>query len=728
MRLSTTVVLLVLVGPVAIAHEGHEPLPTKGVSVQGDAIYLSLEARRALQLTVQEVDLGDLNRTLTATASIVVPWQQHAYVTTRVGGRISQIYHRAGDQVQAETIIAEVESLELVNEQLELIQYALESELAQQTLDRLGRLGDSGVVAGMDISAAAAMKLEKSISLDVSKRKLRGLGFSDQMLQAVLRTKQPKRSLPIIAPVAGMIVHADVSPGQVVQPTEHLFEILDLAKVYAEAAIVESEIHRIEVGQSARVSLTGIPGVSFEGVIDLVGLPTNAATRSLPIWISLTNADAENPMLRPGMFGSVEIVIDRADKAVVCPDAALITSGAETIVFVEQAPGEYLRKSVVLGMRTPQFAEVLDGIYPGDRVVLHGSRQFATLFEHGVLTVTPQAGRNIGLELAVAEPRGVEQVVTINGTVEVRPDRRSFVSSQILGKVSKILVEVTAAVEQDQPIAEIESLEFQDLQLDLLRTQSRMRAAKMLLEAGGSSGGVIAMQQVLERETNYRKLENELRGLEEKLRLLGLDPGDVQHILQAGEILPALPLRAPSAGFVVTLNVIPGQVVNSGDRILEIHDLSEMWVRGYLFERDIQQVTLGQSARIRVVSDPRYLATATLLRTNAVLAGSDRVLSVWASVDNSDLRLRDNMLARLTVSTGTVSTVLTLPLAAVLQDGHRAYVFIQRADAPERFDRRAVQTGARDDRFVEIKSGLSARDVVAISGVHALQTAYATIK
>ena len=250
----------------------------------------------------------------------------------------------------------------------------------------------------------------------------------------------------------------------------------------------------------------------------------------------------------------------------------------------------------------------------------------------------------------------------------------------------------------------------------------------MLLEAGGSSGGVIAMQQVLERETDYRKLENELRGLEEKLRLLGLDPGDVQHILQAGEILPALPLRAPSAGFVVTLNVIPGQVVNSGDRILEIHDLSEMWVRGYLFERDIQQVTLGQSARIRVVSDPRYLATATLLRTNAALAGSDRVLSVWASVDNSDLRLRDNMLARLTVSTGTVSTVLTLPLAAVLQDGHRAYVFIQRADAPERFDRRAVQTGARDDRFVEIKSGLSARDVVAISGVHALQTAYATIK
>lgn len=726
--LAAAAVILVLAQKPLRAHEGHEPLPTKGVSVQGNAIYLSPEASKALRLTFQEVDLADLESTVTATASVIVPWQQRAWVTTPTGGRISKLYRRAGDQIDAGAVIAEVESLELVNEQLELIQNALELDLTEQTLERLGQLGDSGVVPERNVRSAKAMNAETTVAVEIGKRKLRALGVTDEMLSAVLRSGEPIRRIPILAPVGGTIVHGDINPGQVVAPTQHLFEILDLRRVYAEAWIVESDVHRIQTGQTARFTMTAVPDRAFEGTVDYVAMQADGTSRSLKVWVALETVDADNPLLRPGMFGSVQIVTDRAHDAIACPASAFIRSGTDTVVFVEQAPGEYLRKPVVLGMRTPHLVEVVDGVYPGDRVVLDGSRQLATFFEHGVLTVTPQAARNIGLELAPAEYRQIDRTIAIDGVVEVPPDRLAIAAPQVLGKVTRIWVYVAESVEPGQRLAELESLELQELQLDLLQTQSRLRIAEQLLDAGRGAGSGVAQQQVLQRRSEHRKLQNQLAGLQEKLGMLGVAPADVQRVLDTGEIVASLPIRAPIGGFVVSVNVVAGQVVNAGDPMFEIHDLSKLWIRGHVFQAEIPQVKLGQEVRVRLMSDPQYIATATLLRSNQVLAGTGRVLAVWAAVDNADVRLKDNMLARMTVLTATHPPTLALPLTAVLQDGRDAYAFVQRHDEPGRFDRRALQTGARDDRFVAIKSGISEGEMVAIAGVHELQTAYATIK
>src|SRR2546425_4188211 len=85
--------LLVAVG-VVWAHEGHKALPTKGARVDGDTVYLSADAHKALGLTTAEVDLKSLERTVTATATVVAPWKQHAYVTTKVGGKVERLFCR----------------------------------------------------------------------------------------------------------------------------------------------------------------------------------------------------------------------------------------------------------------------------------------------------------------------------------------------------------------------------------------------------------------------------------------------------------------------------------------------------------------------------------------------------------------------------------------------------------------------------------------------------------
>ena len=102
-------------------------------------------------------------------------------------------------------------------------------------------------------------------------------------------------------------------------------------------------------------------------------------------------------------------------------------------------------------------------------------------------------------------------------------------------------------------------------------------------------------------------------------------------------------------------------------------------------------------------------------------------LAAWVDFDGPvPVRLQHNLLARVTVSTGQPAPVLAVPLPAVVRDGVRSFVFLQQPDGT--FERRLVQTGRADDRFVQILAGLAGGDQVAVGGVTQLQTAYAAIR
>jgi cobalt-zinc-cadmium efflux system membrane fusion protein len=86
------------------------------------------------------------------------------------------------------------------------------------------------------------------------------------------------------------------------------------------------------------------------------------------------------------------------------------------------------------------------------------------------------------------------------------------------------------------------------------------------------------------------------------------------------------------------------------------------------------------------------------------------------------------MLASMTISAGVHSAAATVPLGAVLSDGSETYVFVKKPDSTDYFDRRPVEVGNRDDRYVEIRSGLEPGELVAVGGVQELRTAYAAVR
>jgi hypothetical protein len=168
-----------------------------------------------------------------------------------------------------------------------------------------------------------------------------------------------------------------------------------------------------------------------------------------------------------------------------------------------------------------------------------------------------------------------------------------------------------------------------------------------------------------------------MASLQRRLTFFGLTHDEVGQLKRfdmtgkdsAAELLSAVPIRAPAAGWIVGFRVVPGQVVHPTDHLFEIHDLSKVWVKGYVFERDAAQVAIGQSARVTFSAFPDVEAIGTVVRIAPIMEEAERVLPVWVEVDNRDRLLNQGMLARVAVFaqgvTGDSTAAQTAPVSPV---------------------------------------------------------------
>jgi cobalt-zinc-cadmium efflux system membrane fusion protein len=217
-----------------------------------------------------------------------------------------------------------------------------------------------------------------------------------------------------------------------------------------------------------------------------------------------------------------------------------------------------------------------------------------------------------------------------------------------------------------------------------------------------------------------------------RLEAVGITDRQIQDVLDRGQFEEALPVKAPIGGAVVRFfHAGLGHAVKADEPLFEIHDTARPLVRGFVSERQLPGLRVGQPARLRLLADPNTVADATIVRSSQAFGEDDRTLSVWlepkqpATTPGGPAWLH-GMLARATVVLSESEPVLAAPREAVLWEGTQAYLFVQKEDGS--FERRPVQTGRGDDDFVAVTAGLREGEAVAVRGVPDLQTAYAALK
>jgi cobalt-zinc-cadmium efflux system membrane fusion protein len=726
LRRSVAAAALLTVGvAVLLAHEGHAPLPSRGATVDPETgvLILTDESRTALDVRSAAVATQPPPETVLAYVRLVAPWRQRAVASSRLPGRVTAVFAQPGDIVEAGQPLAHVTSLDVETLYLERQAAATELYFAQQLAETLRASADA--VPGQELLDAESRVRQAENAAAVLRANWDGLGLASTSNGG---TAPP---LPVSSPVRGTVVRADVAVGKVVQPAEPLFEVVDLSTVWAAVGVLEKDLHRVAVGQPVELRLTAYPGEVFTGTVRVKDLILEPGTGLNTVWAEFTNAASGPPRLLPGMTGEARILLPTETNVRVVPAAAVVDNGVERFVLVEEAHAgaatELRRRNVEVVRRTPEWALVRGGeLLPGDRVVTRGAHILGGFFFADLLRLSPEAMATLGVEVRPVQAETVDSVVRVPGLVEIPPDRRAAASAALAGLVTRINVGPAQAVTAGEVVAEVWSLDLLRLQLDLLREHLAVELLEQQTASYRTAGGMAARRRLIDLESNLQAAKNRRESLRQRLRVVGLTGEQVDHWLATRQPVETVPVRAPFAGVVVGFDTVLGQAVQEHEPIVPIHDQTTPLVRAFVAERDLSRVQVGQAARVRFVADPSMVLAGKVVRTAGVLEGGPQAVSVWIELEATTESLRHGQMARVAFVTDRLPPVLAVPPTAIVREGTQSYVFVQQPDGT--FDRRAVETGRSDDRFVEVTRGLTVGEPVAVRGAEGLQTAFASVR
>jgi RND family efflux transporter MFP subunit len=656
------------IGPqCASAHEGHAALPSKGLTVVGNELLLSEGARKAIDLATAKVTLADLARSIECNARVELPWSQQAMVTTQVPGRIKEVLVRPGDGVQAGQELARLESLELEALQLAMLQADAELALAQDQFQRRSSLASQGVIAGRDATDTEASVRQKTAELEVALCKLRGLGLDQNLLDGIRTSRRPIASFSIVSPIDGILADADVRIGAQVKTTEHLFHVVDLSTLWVIGSVLEGDIAQIQEGQPVTITFKSLPEQTISGTIDSLRLKMDEAHRTRDVAVIWKNPDGS---LRPGLFGRMAIQISESPEAVVAPTEAIIADRGSQYVLLNRGAGKYIRQPVDLGIRNHDQVEVVEGLFPGDQVVITGNHVLFSLFGGTPTNTATQA--NAAGDKADADQNALAQAslkqdhrddaIVVQGVVELPTDRKAFAGSRIEGRIGRIFVEHSQPVEAGQVLAEVESLELRNMQGELLATEAKLAWTSQRVDrlAPLAQQNLTSRNELWQLQSDERVLSAKRDSVLRTLSMIGIRDEEAQRVLTTDlssgncdlTLVRSLPIRAPIAGAVADFDIVPGQVVDSQSTLFEIHDASKVWVKGYVFQPDAARVQIGQGVRLTFASDPNATVEGKVVRLSPVLDSTARVLPLWVEVDNADGRLIEGMWARMEIEVG----------------------------------------------------------------------------
>ena len=192
---------------------------------------------------------------------------------------------------------------------------------------------------------------------------------------------------------------------------------------------------------------------------------------------------------------------------------------------------------------------------------------------------------------------------------------------------------------------------------------------------------------------------------------------------QFGDPPPIVPVPAPMSGVIDERNVVLGEAVNPEKNLLHIVNLSTVIVQAQVYEEDIGKVTLNQTARIHLLAYPEDTFTGKVTYLGQSVDPQKRTLPVWIAVNNTAGKIKPEMFANVAVVLSKSEGVLTVPKAAVLEEGGEKFVFVQEG---EEFNRADIAAGLEDDLYVEVKDGLVPGDAVVTDGKREVYTSWLT--
>ena len=299
---------------------------------------------RPIPVTAEVIQPRDFSDNLRALGTVQA--REAVTITAKVSETVQQVHFDSGDMVSRGATLVTLSGQQ---------QQAALSE-AQAAANEATRLYKRQ-------SDLAAQQLIARASLDAQR------ATRDAATARVAQIRAQLGDRVIRAPFAGVLGIRKVSPGALVTPGTAIATLDDIARVYVDFPLPESELANAGVGQRVSGSSASWPGRSFDGTVSVIDSRIDPASRALTVRADFPNPDQA---LRPGML--VEISVHRAERhALLVPEIAVVQVGGKTFVWRVDAQAKVAQADVTIGARHDGMAEIVSGLAAGDRIVVEGT-------------------------------------------------------------------------------------------------------------------------------------------------------------------------------------------------------------------------------------------------------------------------------------------------------------------------------------------------------------------
>jgi membrane fusion protein, heavy metal efflux system len=307
--------------------------------------------------------------------------------TWRVGvlteGRVEIVYAGLGDYVKKGQVLARMHSHELHEARAqyetslsELNRLQAAAALSQRNYDRMQTLLTLKAASIQQIEQARQDLVNAQIALhdgQIAVNRDR-IHLEDNLgVSADLPTDSHDENadlIPILSPGSGYILDKKVTRGTTVQPSTDTFLIGELSQVWMLASVRQENLAGLRVGQSATVTLPGVPDEHFEGKITNLGQELDQTTRAMKVRIVLNNPKIK---LKPEMLANAEIPVGKNKPTLLVPSDAIQQIDGQDVIFVRTGADRFAIRPVRIGETSEGRIPVIEGLRIGEQIVIRGS-------------------------------------------------------------------------------------------------------------------------------------------------------------------------------------------------------------------------------------------------------------------------------------------------------------------------------------------------------------------
>lgn len=324
-----------------------------------------------------------------------------------------------------------------------------------------------------------------------------------------------------------------------------------------------------------------------------------------------------------------------------------------------------------------------------------------------VIKLTPEQVQQAGIGIATASPAPLRGSVDFPGEIRFNDDRTAHVVPRVAGVAQAVPANLGEQVARGQVLAVIASTALAEQRSELLAAQRREALARATYAREKTlwQEKISAEQDYQQARTALEEAQIAVQNARQKLVAIGATESAGKDSKNGkGGSLNQFALRAPFDGIIVEKHLSLGEAVKEDASVFTISDLSSVWAEFVVSARDLDQVRVGETVRIRSTASETQ-AEGKVSYVGALLGEQTRTAKARVTLSNPGMAWRPGLFVTVSVLGAAAQVPVTVEADAVQQvDGHSA-VFVA---VPGGFAVQPVKTGRSGGKLVEITEGLQA--------------------